>query len=141
MHFEKLYAELLEKNMKCKSIAIRMRTKDFYYPHTKRNLATFTHDKQLLIQSLREMFYEIYDSQYLYRTTGITVSDFQYQEYISEDLFEPKNIGIEKNKKLTALMSHLESKYGHPVLTTATNQHIFDTKIKAPLEHLYSTVN
>ena len=110
-NFEKVYKSLLNENMKCKHIYLRLRTKSFEYHSAKKVLPDFTHDKEILRNTIKELFDSVYHPNIFYRTTGLGFGEFNYQHYQNRALFDDSDMSTTNWHVLYSVMSNLNHKY------------------------------
>ena len=116
-HIHTSCRKLRSYNTKCMQIGVMLRTKDFRFFYTKKDLLTPV-DFELEISNIAiKLLAEIYDPNILYRSTGVTLEKIGEQGSEQLSLYTD-NTDIEKKAKLAQCFDKLESKFGKNIIKT-----------------------
>ncbi len=123
IHIHNSCTKLRHFNGKCKSVGVMLRTKDFRVFYDKKNLKNSS-DFELEISELAlNLLNNLYDSNTVYRSCGVTLDGIDYNKESQLNLFENKR----KNNydKLAKAIDKLEEKFGKNIIKTGfTNDNI-----------------
>ena len=112
----KACTKLREINACCQSISIIIRTKDFRIFKEKKVLTTPTNFELEISNIAKELLDKIYEPDILYRSSGIVLEKFSFNN--EEQLFLFNTEISEKKKKLAQSIDNIEKKYGKNSIKT-----------------------
>lgn len=116
-HIHRACVKLRKINAKCHGISIFLRTKDFkvYCEKKVLNIAT---DFELEISSvIFELLDKMYNPNILYRSTGVILDTFIFNNEAQMSLFADANID-DKKSKLAKCFDNLEQRFGKDIIQT-----------------------
>lgn len=90
LHFEHLYHKLIRGNLECKGVILDLKTKDFHMTWESQELAFFTHDREILLQTVKKLFSEVLQSGTSYRQTGLCLTPLRVNPHTQHSLFQPR---------------------------------------------------
>ncbi len=116
-HIHRACLKLREIKASCLSISILLRTKDFKTYKEKRILSAPTNFELEISAIAKELFEKIYDSSILYRSSGIVLDKFSFNNETQLYLFDDTEFSSKKDK-LTKSIDNIEKKYGKNSIKT-----------------------
>ena len=116
-HIHRACSKLRQINASCLSISILLRTKDFKTYKEKRILTAPTNFELEISAIAKELFEKIYDSSILYRSSGIVLDKFSFNNETQLYLFDDTEFSSKKDK-LTKSIDKIEKKYGKNSIKT-----------------------
>ena len=116
-HIHRACVKLRNINAKCHGISIFLRTKDFKVYSEKKLLNTAT-DFELEISSVVfELLEKMYNPNILYRSTGVILDSFVFNNEAQMSLFANSDLD-EKKSKLAKCFDNLEERFGKDIIQT-----------------------
>lgn len=115
-HIHKACRKLREYNACCQSISVIIRTKDFRVFKEKKVLTNPTNFELEISNIAKELLEKIYEPDILYRSSGIVLEKFSFNQ--EEQLFLFDTEISEKKKKLAKSIDNIEKKYGKNSIKT-----------------------
>ena len=116
-HIHRACVKLRNINAKCHGISIFLRTKDFKVYSEKKLLNTET-DFELEISSVVfELLEKMYNPNILYRSTGVILDSFVFNNEAQMSLFANSDLD-EKKSKLAKCFDNLEERFGKDIIQT-----------------------
>ncbi len=116
-HIHRACVKLRNINAKCHGISIFLRTKDFKVYSEKKLLNTAT-DFELEISSVVfELLEKMYNPNILYRSTGVILDSFVFNNEVQMSLFANSDLD-EKKSKLAKCFDNLEERFGKDIIQT-----------------------
>lgn len=101
---------------RCKTVNIMLRTKDFQIFWDKKNLPALTNFELDISKVAMELFDKLYNPNLIYRSCGVTIEGFDFNEEEQLQLFMEKST---KNcEKLAHSIDKLEKKFGRNIVKT-----------------------
>ena len=116
-HIHRACVKLRRLNAKCHGIGLMLRTKDFKVYYDKRVLNQATSFELEISDIIFEMLDELYNPNILYRSTGVTLDSFVYNNEAQLSLFA-NNEEETKKDKLSKCFDKLEEKFGKDIIQT-----------------------
>lgn len=116
-HVHRACVKLRKLNAKCKSISLFIRTKDFKIYCEKKLLTTPTDFEMEISDILFLLFDKIYNPDILYRSTGVILENFVYNDKSQMSLFSDAKVD-KKKEKLSKCFDKLEAKFGKDIIQT-----------------------
>lgn len=116
-HIHRACVKLRRLNAKCHGIGLMLRTKDFKVYYDKRVLNQATSFELEISDIIFEMLEDMYNPNILYRSTGVTLDSFVYNNEAQLSLFA-NNEEETKNEKLSKCFDKLEEKFGKDIIQT-----------------------
>lgn len=116
-HIHRACVKLRRLNAKCHGIGLMLRTKDFKVYYDKRVLNQATSFELEISDIIFEMLEDMYNPNILYRSTGVTLDSFVYNNEAQLSLFA-NNEEETKKDKLSKCFDKLEEKFGKDIIQT-----------------------
>ena len=116
-HIHRACVKLRRLNAKCHGIGLMLRTKDFKVYYDKRVLNQATSFELEISDIIFEMLEDMYNPNILYRSTGVTLDSFVYNNEAQLSLFA-NNEEETKKEKLSKCFDKLEEKFGKDIIQT-----------------------
>lgn len=116
-HIHRACVKLRRLNAKCHGIGLMLRTKDFKVYYDKRVLNQATSFELEISDIIFEMLEDMYNPNILYRSTGVTLDSFVYNNEAQLSLFA-NNEEENKKEKLSKCFDKLEEKFGKDIIQT-----------------------
>lgn len=116
-HIHRACVKLRRLNAKCHGIGLMLRTKDFKVYYDKRVLNQATSFELEISDIIFEMLEDMYNPNILYRSTGVTLDSFVYNNEAQLSLFA-NNEEETKKDKLSKCFDRLEEKFGKDIIQT-----------------------
>jgi len=116
-HIHRACIKLREINASCLSVSIILRTKDFKTFKEKRILSVPTNFELELSSVAKQLFEQIYCQNILYRSSGIVLDKFSFNNEEQLYLFENQAFTTKKNN-LVKTLDKIEKKYGKNAIKT-----------------------
>lgn len=116
-HIHRACVKLRQINAKCKGISIFLRTKDFKVYCEKKVLNVGTDFELEISDIVFELLDKIYNPKILYRSTGVILDTFVFNNESQMSLFSDINIDGKK-EKLSKCFDRLEEKFGKDIIQT-----------------------
>ena len=116
-HVHRACVKLRKLNAKCKSVSLFIRTKDFKIYCEKKLLTTPTDFEMEISDILFLLFDKIYNPNILYRSTGVILENFVYNDKSQMSLFSDAEVD-QKKEKLSKCFDKLEAKFGKDIIQT-----------------------
>ncbi len=125
-NFEKAYHQLMDQHCSVRTLKVYFKTKEFTKRRAKKRLPRATADKAFLLTLLRQLFDQAYSDQYLYRTTGIVLTELEtaneYKQHSILDYEEENKLA--NQKKILEVIDLINNKRGGQIITTAANMDV-----------------
>ena len=116
-HIHRACVKLRRLNAKCHGIGLMLRTKDFKVYYDKRVLNQATSFELEISDIIFEMLEDMYNPNILYRSTGVTLDSFVYNNEAQLSLFADNEAETKKDK-LSKCFDKLEEKFGKDIIQT-----------------------
>ena len=116
-HIHRACVKLRKINAKCKGVSIFLRTKDFKVFCEKKVLNKSTDFELEISDIVFELLDKIYNSNILYRSTGVILDNFVFNNEAQMSLFTDIEID-DKKEKLSKCFDKLEEKFGKDIIQT-----------------------
>ena len=116
-HIHRACVRLRKINAKCKGISIFLRTKDFKVYCEKKVLNIGTDFELEISDIVFELLEKIYNPNILYRSTGVILDTFVFNNEAQMSLFSD-NVVDERKEKLSKCFDKLEQKFGKDIIQT-----------------------
>ena len=116
-HIHRACVKLRKINAKCKGVSIFLRTKDFKVFCEKKVLNKSTDFELEISDIVFELLDKIYNSNILYRSTGVILDNFVFNSEAQMSLFTDIEID-DKKEKLSKCFDKLEEKFGKDIIQT-----------------------
>ncbi len=116
-HIHRACVKLRRLNAKCHGIGLMLRTKDFKVYYDKRVLNQATSFELEISDIIFEMLEDMYNPNILYRSTGVTLDSFVYNNEAQLSLFADNEEETKKDK-LSKCFDKLEEKFGKDIIQT-----------------------
>ena len=116
-HIHRACVKLRKINAKCKGISIFLRTKDFKVYCEKKVLNAATDFELEISDIISELLDKTYNPNILYRSTGVILDTFVFNDEAQISLFADVNVN-EKKEKLSKCFDILEKKFGKDIIQT-----------------------
>ena len=116
-HIHRACVRLRKINAKCKGVSIFLRTKDFKVYCEKKVLNIGTDFELEISDIVFELLEKIYNPNILYRSTGVILDTFVFNNEAQMSLFSD-NVVDERKEKLSKCFDKLEQKFGKDIIQT-----------------------
>lgn len=116
MHFERAYETLMSEGQGARLIGIFLRLRTFAYASKYADLGETTIDRKRMIETLRTLFHEAYESGWDYRTVGITLGHLSPFTPRQLSVFEVREERIEHDARLHNALEKLRARYGASII-------------------------
>ncbi len=116
-HIHRACVKLRKINAKCKGITIFLRTKDFRIFSEKKVLNSGTDFELVISDIVFELLDKIYNPKILYRSTGVILDNFVFNNEAQMSLFSDVSVA-EKHEKLSKCFDKLEARFGKDIIQT-----------------------
>ncbi len=116
-HIHRACVKLRKINAKCKGVSIFLRTKDFKVYCEKKVLNIGTDFELEISDIVFELLEKIYNPNILYRSTGVILDTFVFNNEEQMSLFSD-NVVDERKEKLSKCFDKLEQKFGKDIIQT-----------------------
>lgn len=116
-HIHRACVKLRKINAKCKGISIFLRTKDFKVYCEKKVLNVSTDFELEISDIVFELLEKIYNPNILYRSTGVILDTFVFNNEAQMSLFSD-NVVDERKEKLSKCFDKLEQRFGKDIIQT-----------------------
>lgn len=116
-HIHRACVKLRKINAKCKGVSIFLRTKDFKVYCEKKVLNVATDFELEISDIVFELLEKIYNPNILYRSTGVILDTFVFNNEAQMSLFSD-NVVDERKEKLSKCFDKLEQKFGKDIIQT-----------------------
>lgn len=116
-HIHRACVKLRKINAKCKDVSIFLRTKDFKVDCEKKVLNIGTDFELEISDIVFELLEKIYNPNILYRSTGVILDTFVFNNEAQMSLFSD-NVVDERKEKLSKCFDKLEQKFGKDIIQT-----------------------
>ncbi len=116
-HIHRACVKLRKINAKCKGVSIFLRTKDFKVFCEKKVLNKSTDFELEISDIVFELLDKIYNSNILYRSTGVIIDNFVFNNEAQMSLFTDIEVD-DKKEKLSKCFDKLEEKFGKDIIQT-----------------------
>lgn len=110
INFNFLFEEFINNNYETKKIVIFFRYIDKKTYFFEQKLAFYTDDRRILLEVVKRLFYDIYDSNNLYRSTWIIFCDLKSNSFHQTHIFENTN---KSNTVLYSIVNEINKKYNN----------------------------
>lgn len=114
-HIHRACVKLRKINAKCKGVSIFLRTKDFKVFCEKKVLNKSTDFELEISDIVFELLDKIYNSNILYRSTGVILDNFVFNNEAQMSLFTDIE-SDDKKEKLSKCFDNLESRFGKDIV-------------------------
>lgn len=116
-HIHRACVKLRKINAKCKGVSIFLRTKDFKVCCEKKVLNVSTDFELEISDIVFELLEKMYNSNILYRSTGVILDTFVFNNEAQMSLFSD-NVVDERKEKLSKCFDKLEQRFGKDIIQT-----------------------
>ncbi len=116
-HIHRACVKLRKINAKCKGVSIFLRTKDFKVFCEKKVLNKSTDFELEISDIVFELLDKVYNSNILYRSTGVILDNFVFNNEAQMSLFTDIE-SDDKKEKLSKCFDKLEEKFGKDIIQT-----------------------
>ena len=116
-HIHRACVKLRKINAKCKGISIFLRTKDFKVYCEKKVLNVSTDFELEISDIVFELLDKMYNPNILYRSTGVILDTFVFNNEAQMSLFSD-NVVDERKEKLSKCFDKLEQRFGKDIIQT-----------------------
>ena len=116
-HIHRACVKLRRINAKCKGVSIFLRTKDFKIFCEKKVLNAGTDFELEISDIVFELLDKMYNPNILYRSTGVILDTFEFNNEAQMSLFSDVNAD-ERKEKLSKCFDRLEEKFGKDIIQT-----------------------
>ena len=116
-HIHRACVKLRKINAKCKGVSIFLRTKDFKVYCEKKVLNIGTDFELEISDIVFELLEKIYNPNILYRSTGVILDTFVFNNEAQMSLFSD-NVVDERKEKLSNCFDKLDQKFGKDIIQT-----------------------
>ena len=116
-HIHRACVKLRKINAKCKGVSIFLRTKDFKVDCEKKVLNIGTDFELEISDIVFELLEKIYNPNILYRSTGVILDTFVFNNEAQMSLFSD-NVVDERKEKLSKCFDKLEQRFGKDIIQT-----------------------
>lgn len=116
-HIHRACVKLRKINAKCRGVSIFLRTKDFKVYCEKKVLNVSTDFELEISDIVFELLEKIYNPNILYRSTGVILDTFVFNNEAQMSLFSD-NVVDERKEKLSKCFDKLEQKFGKDIIQT-----------------------
>lgn len=116
-HIHRACVKLRKINAKCKGVSIFLRTKDFKVYCEKKVLNVATDFELEISDIVFELLEKMYNPNILYRSTGVILDTFVFNNEAQMSLFSD-NVVDERKEKLSKCFDKLEQKFGKDIIQT-----------------------
>ena len=116
-HIHRACVKLRKINAKCKGVSIFLRTKDFKVYCEKKVLNVSTDFELEISDIVFELLEKMYNSNILYRSTGVILDTFVFNNEAQMSLFSD-NVVDERKEKLSKCFDKLEQRFGKDIIQT-----------------------
>lgn len=116
-HIHRACVKLRGINAKCKGVSIFLRTKDFRVFCEKKVLNVATDFELEISDIVFTLLDKLYNSNILYRSTGVILDTFTMNEEAQMSLFADEKVD-EKKEKLSKCFDKLEARFGKDIIQT-----------------------
>jgi DNA polymerase-4/DNA polymerase V len=114
-HLHTACAKLRRHNLKCSSIGVMLRTKEFATLYDKKMLIKPTDFELTLQKTVNEILPKLYNSNIIYRSTGVVLENLSSKNGEQLSLFDTGN---EKEEKLSQCIDNIEKRFGKNSIRT-----------------------
>lgn len=116
-HIHRACVKLRKIDAKCKTVSIFLRTKDFKIYCEKKVLNSPSDFELEISDIIFELLDKIYNPNILYRSTGVILDSFVFNNEAQISLFADPDCD-EKKEKLSRCLDKLEQKFGKDIIQT-----------------------
>lgn len=116
-HIHRACVKLRKINAKCKGVSIFLRTKDFKVYCEKKVLNVATDFELEISDIVFELLEKMYNPNILYRSTGVILDTFVFNNEAQMSLFSD-NVVDERKEKLSKCFDKLEQRFGKDIIQT-----------------------
>lgn len=116
-HIHRACVKLRKINAKCKGVSIFLRTKDFKVYCEKKVLNVATDFELEISDIVFELLEKMYNPNILYRSTGVILDTFVFNNEAQMSLFAD-NTADERKHKLSRCFDNLEKRFGKDIIQT-----------------------
>lgn len=116
-HIHRACVKLRKINAKCRGVSIFLRTKDFKVYCEKKVLNVATDFELEISDIVFELLEKMYNPNILYRSTGVILDTFVFNNEAQMSLFSD-NVVDERKEKLSKCFDKLEQKFGKDIIQT-----------------------
>lgn len=116
-HIHRACVKLRKINAKCKGVSIFLRTKDFKVYCEKKVLNVATDFELEISDIVFELLEKMYNPNILYRSTGVILDTFVFNNEAQMSLFAD-NTADERKDKLSRCFDNLEKRFGKDIIQT-----------------------
>ena len=116
-HIHRACVKLRKINAKCHGVSLFLRTKDFKVYCEKKVLNIATDFELEISDIINELLDKIYNKNILYRSTGVILDTFVFNNEAQMSLFSDVSLDS-KREKLTRCFDKLEEKFGKDIIQT-----------------------
>ena len=116
-HIHRVCVKLRKINAKCKGVSIFLRTKDFKVYCEKKVLNVATDFELEISDIVFELLEKMYNPNIIYRSTGVILDAFVFNNEAQMSLFSD-NVIDERKEKLSKCFDKLEQRFGKDIIQT-----------------------
>lgn len=110
-HFERVFENIIEKNLEIKEIALLLRTKEFETLIFNHIFPEYTNNRTILFTHLKYLFENNFKSDVLYRSVWVIFYNFRSFLPMQKSLFDLNLRSKENNYKLYKTIEFINNKY------------------------------
>jgi len=115
-HIKDACRKMRKHKLKTSNIGVMLKTKDFNVYSDSKNLQRSLSLETDISKIVIELFEKIYNSELLYRSTGVFLSNLSDADIVQGNLLDVKS--SEKSDKLSASIDKIEAKFGKGSIKT-----------------------
>ena len=112
LNVERFFEELYVQQVEVRNIKVFFRTKEMERYRKTYEFEDYTNDRKTIYSAIKELFLDLYDSETIYRSTGIISTDIQPHNPKQLSIFRDQNIKSERSIKLEWVLGEVNQKYG-----------------------------
>lgn len=110
LHLHNVCKKLREYNLQTNLVCVMLRTKDFRVFVLEEKLNFSTNSELVLTPIVKKLFSKMYDSEIIYRSSGVFASNLIDAERMQLEFFQDK--GKNKKEQLSLIIDKIENKFG-----------------------------
>ncbi|MDA9129422.1 hypothetical protein N9J72_03025 [Candidatus Gracilibacteria bacterium] len=112
LNIERFFEELYIQQVEVRNIKVFFRTKEMDTYKKTLEFEDYTCDRKVIYSAIEKLFSELYDSEIIYRSTGVFSTDIQAYDPKQLSIFQTKNQASERSIKLESILGGINDKYG-----------------------------
>lgn len=117
IHFETVYAWLIDENTEIQEVGIMLRDEDFIIHRVHSSFPEYTNHRKKMLHVVKSLFESLYIPQKVYRSTGIHFYKLRSHVPRQLNLFENDVKKRDNSYKLSQTVNRLNKKYGRQKLS------------------------